>query len=165
VEDLEGDLLDLQHQEVMVDLVEVVVAADLIDQEELVTLHQYLPHKVNLEEQLLQVHQETKWVAEVVVLALQVEQLHLLLEEEMEEMVQAQQLIQQQELQAQHQVLNFIQAVVVEVGIIQLHPEVLVEQEDQVAVVQLDLQDQQMQTVMELLEQLTQAEEQELQIL
>ena len=48
---------------------------------------------------------------------------------------------------------------------VQLHPEVLVEQEDQVAVVQLDLQDQQIKIVMELLEQLTQAEEQELQIL
>tara|TARA_R100000388_G_scaffold90941_1_gene72679 strand:+ start:199 stop:387 length:189 start_codon:yes stop_codon:yes gene_type:complete len=62
-------------------------------------------------------------------------------------------------------VLNFIQVVEEEVGMVQLHPEVLVEQEDQVAVVQLDLQDQQIKIVMELLEQLTQAEEQELQIL
>tara|TARA_R100000657_G_C4590023_1_gene49235 strand:+ start:218 stop:406 length:189 start_codon:yes stop_codon:yes gene_type:complete len=62
-------------------------------------------------------------------------------------------------------VLNFIQVVEEEVGMVQLHPEVRVEQEEQVAVVQLDLQDQQIKIVMELLEQLTQAEEQELQIL
>tara|TARA_R100000149_G_C5760238_1_gene65492 strand:- start:234 stop:482 length:249 start_codon:yes stop_codon:yes gene_type:complete len=72
----------VQEDQVVVPAVEV-----LIDPEELVTLRQYLPHKVNPEGKALQVHQETNKAVEVVVPAVEVKQLHLLLEEEMEELV------------------------------------------------------------------------------